>query len=77
MDAISLSKVAEGKKVKVIQIFDEKIKKKMENMGIRIGKELVKIASSPLKGAITVQINNRYVAIGFGAAEKIIVEELS
>jgi ferrous iron transport protein A len=73
---VALSKIEQGKKAKIVQILDEQIRKRVEHLGIRVGKELLKVSTSPMKGAVTVQINNTQVAIGFGAAEKIIVEEV-
>lgn len=43
-------------------------------MGIRPGKKIKKISSSFLRGPQTIEIGKMQVAIGFGAAKKILVE---
>ena len=43
-------------------------------LGIRPGKKITKVSSMLMRGPVTVQLGNAQVAIGFGIANKIIVE---
>ncbi len=47
--------------------------RRLESLGIRVGKKLTKISSQFMRGPITVRIDNFQVALGFGMARKIIV----
>lgn len=50
------------------------LKRRVEALGIRIGVNVKKISSQLMRGPITVQVGNTQVALGFGMAQKIIVE---
>ena len=50
---------------------------KMNSLNLRVGKKLKKISNSLLKGPIVVEIDNSRVAIGFGMAQRILVEVIS
>jgi ferrous iron transport protein A len=43
-------------------------------MGIRIGNEVTKVSSMLMAGPIVVRVGNTEIALGFGMAQKIIVE---
>lgn len=47
--------------------------RRLESLGIRVGKKLTKISSQFMRGPVTVRIDNFQVALGFGMARKIIV----
>lgn len=47
---------------------------RIQSMGIRPGKEIVKVSSHFMRGPQTVKIGNSKVAIGFGMAKKILVK---
>jgi len=47
---------------------------KIQNMGIRPGKRVIKISSHFWRGPQTVGIDNLQVAIGFGMARRIFVQ---
>jgi len=47
---------------------------KLENMGFRIGKEIVKVNKQWRRGPIIVQSGNSQVALGHGIARRIMVE---
>ncbi|MFC1994500.1 FeoA family protein [Chloroflexota bacterium] len=44
-------------------------------MGIIPGKRITKVSSMFMRGPVTIQIHNSQVAIGFGMADKIVVEQ--
>lgn len=47
---------------------------KIQNIGIRPGKEIVKLSSQFMHGPQIVEIDKMRVAIGFGMARKIFIE---
>lgn len=47
---------------------------RIQNMGVRIGKKIKKIAGYHNRGPQTVLVGHFKIAIGFGMSEKIIVE---
>jgi len=48
--------------------------RRLESLGIRVGKKVTKVSSQLMRGPVTVRIGNSHVAIGFGMAKKILVE---
>ena len=48
--------------------------RRLSALGIRPGSRITKIGSMLMRGPVTIQIYNSQVAIGFGMANKIIVE---
>jgi len=48
--------------------------RRLESLGIRVGKKVTKVSSQFMRGPVTVRIDNSQVAIGFGMAKKIIVK---
>lgn len=73
---ISLAELAAGKKGEVFSFKGGKnLKKKLDSLGIRKGKQVKKVSDMVLKGPITIQIeNSSRIAIGRGMAEKIMVK---
>jgi len=49
---------------------------RLEAMGIRQGSAVLKKSASLLRGPVVVQINDMQIAIGFGMAKKIMVEQI-
>lgn len=47
---------------------------RLSALGIRPGKKIIKVGSMFMRGPVTVQIDSTQVAIGFGMANKVIVE---
>lgn len=72
---ISLSHLKEGEKGIVTDFRGgEKLRKKLDSLGIRKGKSVKKISDMVLRGPITIKIeNSSRIAIGRGMAEKIMV----
>lgn len=48
--------------------------RKMQSLGVRIGKRVKKVSSHFWHGPQTIEIDNLKIAIGYGLAKKIIVE---
>jgi Fe2+ transport system protein FeoA len=47
---------------------------KLQSMGIRIDKKILKISGSSSRGPQIIKIDNTQIALGFGIAKHIIVE---
>lgn len=47
---------------------------RLNSLGIILGKQVTKKGSMMLRGPVTVQVNRSLIAIGYGMAQKIIVE---
>lgn len=47
---------------------------RLEAMGIRPGKRITKVSSMFGHGPVTISVDSMQIAIGFGMADKIIVE---
>ena len=47
---------------------------RLNALGIRVGKKITKVGSMVMHGPVTIQIDNAKVALGFGMANKIIIE---
>ena len=50
------------------------LRSRLDTMGLRIGKSVVKISSSFLRGPVTVNVGATQLSLGFGMASKVIVE---
>jgi ferrous iron transport protein A len=50
------------------------LKDKVAGLGIREGKEIKMMTKQPIKGPVVVAVNKANTSIGFGLANKIIVE---
>jgi len=47
---------------------------RLSALGIRPGKRMTKVSSMLMRGPITIQLDNTQIALGFGMANKIIIE---
>jgi len=47
---------------------------RLNSLGIRPGKKITKVSSMLMRGPVTVQLDSTRLAIGFGMANKIIIE---
>lgn len=72
---LPLSQMRTGQKGVIIQIAGGRgLNSRLETMGIRIGHEVTKISSMLMAGPVVVKAGNTEIALGFGMAQKIIVE---
>ncbi|MCK4385352.1 MAG: ferrous iron transport protein A [candidate division Zixibacteria bacterium] len=75
MGRVDLTQLQEGESGVVVNIHGGYgLVRRLESMGIRVGKKVTKVSSQLMRGPITVRIDNFQVAIGFGMARKIIVK---
>ena len=47
---------------------------RLNSLGIRPGKRITKVSSMIMRGPVTIEVDRAQVAIGFGMANRIIVE---
>ncbi|MHC1623364.1 MAG: FeoA family protein [Candidatus Methanospirareceae archaeon] len=57
-----------------VKEIDEKLKKQVAGMGIRVGKNIRMATKQPIKGPVVVEVDKSLTSLGLGIAEKIIVE---
>ena len=72
---IPLSQMEAGHSGIVVQIQGGRgLINRLSSLGIRPGQRITKISSMFMRGPITIQVGNAQVAIGFGMANKVMVE---
>ena len=72
---IALSRMQAGQSGIVVQIQGGRgLVNRLSALGIRPGKRINKISSMFMRGPITIQVDRAQVAIGFGMANRIMVE---
>ncbi len=72
---LTLRQMAAGQTGTVIQILGGRgLPQRLEALGIRPGKKVTKINSMLFRGPVTLRVNHTQVALGFGMANKILVE---
>jgi len=72
---MTLGQMEAGQVGTVIQILGGRgLNQRLEALGIRPGKKVTKISSMLFRGPVTLRADHTQVAIGFGMANKILVE---
>ena len=72
---IPLSQMQTGQSGVVVQIQGGRgLINRLSALGIRPGQRVTKVSSMFMRGPVTIQIGNAQVAIGFGMANRIIME---
>lgn len=72
---LTLAEMEAGQTGTVIQILGGRgLTNRLEAMGIRPGKKVTKISSMLFRGPVTLRTDHTQIAIGFGMANKILVE---
>lgn len=75
MVTVDLTQLEEGESGTVVGIDGGfGLTRRLESMGIRVGKKVTKVSSQLMRGPVTVRLGNSHVAIGFGMARKILVQ---
>lgn len=75
MATLDLTQLEEGESGVVMNIQGGYgLTRRLESLGIRVGKNVTKVSSQLMRGPVTVRMDNSEVAIGFGMARKILVE---
>lgn len=71
----TLARMGSGKTGTVLEILGGRgLTMRLHALGIRPGKRITKVSGMFGHGPVTVQVDTMQIAIGFGMAEKIIVE---
>jgi len=74
MGKVDLTQLEEGETGVVVSLQGgHGLVRRLESLGIRVGKKVTKVSSQLMRGPITIRIDNSQVALGFGMAKKIIV----
>jgi len=72
---VTLRQMQSGQSGKVIQVQGGMgLANRLSALGVRPGKKITKVSSMLMRGPVTIQSGNTRMAIGFGMANKIIVE---
>ncbi|MCM8792546.1 MAG: ferrous iron transport protein A [Candidatus Omnitrophica bacterium] len=75
MNKLSLTQLKQNQRAKVLDIVGGiGIKQRLLALGIYPGREITKISHFALRGPVTVKVGRTTLALGYGMAEKIIVE---
>jgi ferrous iron transport protein A len=75
MGKIDLTQLKEGENGLVVEIQGGYgLNRRLESLGIRVGKKVTKVSSQLMRGPVTLRVDNSQVAIGFGMAMKILVD---
>ena len=72
---ISINQMRAGQSGLIMQLIGGRLlSARLESLGIRPGTRITKISSMLFKGPVTVRFNGTQVALGFGMANKVMVE---
>ena len=72
---VALGRMQSGQSGKVVQVQGGMgLTSRLNAMGIRPGKKITKVSSMLMRGPVTARLGHTRVAIGFGMANKIMVE---
>ncbi|MCX6009409.1 MAG: FeoA family protein [Chloroflexi bacterium] len=72
---LTLGQMEAGQTGTIIQILGGRgLTQRLEALGIRQGKKVTKIGSMLFRGPVTLRVNHAQVALGFGMANKILIE---
>ena len=74
MRVIDLTQMQAGESGLITEIHGgHGLERKIQSMGVRSGKKIVKVSSHFWRGPQTIEIDNLQIAVGFGIAQKIFV----
>ena len=72
---VTLRQMPSGRSGKVVEIQGGvELFNRLSALGVRPGKKITKVSSMLMRGPVTIQSGNTRLAIGFGMANRIIVE---
>jgi len=74
MEKVDLTQLEEGESGVVVNIQGGYgLVRRLDSLGIRVGKKVTKVSSQFMRGPITLRVGNSHLALGFGMARKIFV----
>ena len=72
---VTLRQMQSGRSGKVVEIQGgHGLANRLNALGIRPGKRITKVSSMLMRGPVTIQSGNTQVAVGFGMANRVIIE---
>jgi ferrous iron transport protein A len=72
---VTLARMKAGQRGTVVQIQGgHGLINRLDALGIRAGRRITKVSSMLMRGPVTIEVDRTQVAIGFGMANRIIVE---
>jgi len=72
---VTLQKMRSGQSGRIVRIEGGwGLERRLNAMGVRPGKPITKLSSMLMRGPVTAQVDNTKLAIGFGMANRIIIE---
>jgi ferrous iron transport protein A len=72
---VTLHQMQAGQSGKVVQVQGGAgLANRLSALGVRPGKRITKISSMLMRGPVTIELGSMRVAVGFGMANRIIVE---
>ena len=74
-EQLTLAEMRTGQKGTVVGVLGgHGLIRRLDALGIRPGKRVIKLNSTLFRGPVMLRVDNAQVAVGFGMARKIIVE---
>jgi len=75
VNRISLAQMRSGQRGKIVEINGGYgLARKLDALGIRVGKEITKVSAQWMRGPVLLRQDNTQAAVGFGMASKVLVE---
>lgn len=75
MTTVDLTQLEEGESGRVVLVSGgHGLIRRLESLGVRVGKKVTKVSAQFMRGPVTVRIDGFQVALGFGMARKVLVE---
>ncbi len=72
---VSLAQMQAGQRGKIVEINGGYgLARKLDALGIRVGKEVTKVSAQWMRGPVLLRQDNTQAALGFGMASKVLVE---
>ena len=72
---ISLRHMETGQKGTIVGVLGGYgLRRRLEAMGVRPGKTITKVSGQAFRGPVTLKVDHTQIAIGFGMANKIVVD---
>ena len=72
---VSLAQMRAGQTGRIVEINGGYgLARKLDALGIRVGKEITKISEQWMRGPVLLRQDNTQLALGFGMASKVLVE---
>lgn len=72
---LSLAQMKAGQTGKIVEINGGLgMMRRLDTLGLRIGKEITKVSKQWLSGPVVVRVNHTQAAVGHGIASKVLVE---